>query len=76
MLDVPSPTTSGENIELTCSYELDNEKLYSVKWYKNDEEFYRFVPADFPPGKFCGRLMTFMLIKQTHSNISICFTFV
>lgn len=33
MLDVPSPTTSGENIELTCNYELDNEKLYSVKWY-------------------------------------------
>lgn len=35
MLDVPSPTISGESIELTCSYELTKgkDKLYSVKWY-------------------------------------------
>ena len=72
MLDVPSPTISGESIELTCSYELTKgkDKLYSVKWYnelindililcsellfryKNDEEFYRFVPQDWPPAQF------------------------
>ncbi|GFS97621.1 uncharacterized protein NPIL_546102 [Nephila pilipes] len=52
MLDVPSPTILGESVELTCSYELDNEQLYSVKWYKNDVEFYRYVPNDWPPGQF------------------------
>lgn len=52
MLDVPSPTTLGESVELTCSYELDDEQLYSVKWYKNDVEFYRYVPNDWPPGQF------------------------
>ncbi|XP_054167273.1 uncharacterized protein LOC128964661 [Oppia nitens] len=51
-IDVPDQTQAGESIEMTCSFELDNEKLYSVKWYKNDEEFYRYVPADFPPAQY------------------------
>ncbi|KFM73074.1 hypothetical protein X975_17845, partial [Stegodyphus mimosarum] len=52
MMDVPSPTTQGESVELICSYELDEDKLYSVKWYKDDIEFYRYVPNDWPPGQF------------------------
>uniref|UniRef100_A0A2L2YQC1 Ig-like domain-containing protein n=1 Tax=Parasteatoda tepidariorum TaxID=114398 RepID=A0A2L2YQC1_PARTP len=52
MMDVPSPTTQGESVELICSYRLDEDKLYSVKWYKDDVEFYRYVPNDWPPGQF------------------------
>ncbi|XP_076305201.1 cell adhesion molecule 2-like [Tachypleus tridentatus] len=52
VLDIPSPTASGQSIELTCSYELDGDKLYSVKWYKNNTEFYRYLPNDWPPGQF------------------------
>lgn len=52
MMDVPSPTTQGESVELICSYKLDEDKLYSVKWYKDDVEFYRYVPNDWPPGQF------------------------
>lgn len=52
MMDVPSPTTQGESVELICSYQLDEDKLYSVKWYKDDVEFYRYVPNDWPPGQF------------------------
>ncbi|XP_054719077.1 uncharacterized protein LOC129228422 [Uloborus diversus] len=52
MMDVPSPTTQGETVELICSYELDEDNLYSVKWYKDDVEFYRYVPNDWPPGQF------------------------
>uniref|UniRef100_T1KR91 Ig-like domain-containing protein n=1 Tax=Tetranychus urticae TaxID=32264 RepID=T1KR91_TETUR len=49
MLDVPSPTILGEAVELTCSYELEPDlKLYSVKWYKDGVEFYRYVPNDYP----------------------------
>lgn len=35
MLDVPSPVAAGESIELTCSYDLEGDRLYSVKYYKN-----------------------------------------
>lgn len=52
MMDVPSPTNQGESVELICSYQLDEDKLYSVKWYKDDVEFYRYVPNDWPPGQF------------------------
>ncbi|KFM68176.1 hypothetical protein X975_03295, partial [Stegodyphus mimosarum] len=52
MMDVPSPTNQGESVELICSYELDEDNLYSVKWYKDDIEFYRYVPNDWPPGQF------------------------
>ncbi|KAG8199245.1 hypothetical protein JTE90_003672 [Oedothorax gibbosus] len=53
MLDIPNPTTQGESVELICSYELlDEDSLYSVKWYKDDVEFYRYVPNDWPPGQF------------------------
>lgn len=33
MLDIPSPANVGDSIELTCSYELEGDRLYSVKWY-------------------------------------------
>lgn len=52
MLDIPSPVLVGESVELACSYDLEDDTLYSVKWYKNDVEFYRYVPKDWPPGQF------------------------
>lgn len=52
MLDVPTAANHGESVELSCIYELENDVLYSIKWYKNDVEFYRYVPNDWPPGQF------------------------
>ena len=31
--------------ELDCDYELGEAELYSVKWYHDDQGFYRFYPA-------------------------------
>lgn len=31
MLDVPTPTKAGESVELSCIYDLEKDKLYSVK---------------------------------------------
>ncbi|XP_035212578.1 uncharacterized protein LOC118186582 [Stegodyphus dumicola] len=51
MLHIPTPVVTGENVILRCGYELGNETLYAVKWYKNMGEFFRFVPASDPPLK-------------------------
>ncbi|XP_042896375.1 uncharacterized protein [Parasteatoda tepidariorum] len=50
-LDVPAAVVRGEAAWLNCTYNLENDELYSVKWYKNNVEFYRFLPSDRPPGQ-------------------------
>ena len=38
---VPKYTEVGSRERLYCNYQLNNDTLYSVKWYKNGDEFYR-----------------------------------
>ena len=33
----------GESPSLECDYSLAGENLYSIKWYKDQQEFYRFT---------------------------------
>ncbi|GIX83034.1 uncharacterized protein CDAR_302451 [Caerostris darwini] len=51
MLHIPNPVVTGDSVRLRCAYELGNETLYAVKWYKNMGEFFRYVPASDPPLK-------------------------
>ncbi|GAB0095411.1 Immunoglobulin-like domain [Sergentomyia squamirostris] len=46
---IPNHTVRGSAARLECHYEMDGEALYSVKWYKDGNEFYRYVPRDMPP---------------------------
>lgn len=48
-LIVPQHAVLGQNVSLECNFNLDGEKLYSVKWYKDGNEFYRFLPQEKPP---------------------------
>ncbi|GFX73709.1 uncharacterized protein TNCV_4290251 [Trichonephila clavipes] len=43
--EVPSLVIPGDSAILTCFYDLGKEKLYSVKWYKDQVEFFRFFPS-------------------------------
>lgn len=38
----------GNSTRLECKYDLQGEKLYTVKWYKDGNEFYRFLPGELP----------------------------
>ena len=40
---VPSFAIQGKEAVLTCDYDLENQDLYAVKWYKNGLEFYRYL---------------------------------
>ncbi|KPI97990.1 PREDICTED: uncharacterized protein LOC106125156 [Papilio xuthus] len=46
---VPSYKVRGQPAQLDCDYELGDDILYSVKWYRDNEEFYRYMPKFDPP---------------------------
>ncbi|XP_063367788.1 uncharacterized protein LOC134656212 [Cydia amplana] len=48
-ITVPPLKQRGESASLTCDYDLEGGKLYSVKWYRDTEEFYRYMPRLRPP---------------------------
>ena len=44
---VPQSKFRGQNATLLCKYDLEsNEELFSLKWYKEETEFYRYTPPD------------------------------
>ncbi|KAJ8944974.1 hypothetical protein NQ318_018438 [Aromia moschata] len=47
-LRVPSHVIRNQSAKLECHFDLDGETLYSVKWYKDGNEFFRYVPRDLP----------------------------
>ncbi|XP_065093322.1 uncharacterized protein LOC135713992 [Ochlerotatus camptorhynchus] len=48
---IPEHVTKNSTVQLECTYDLNGEQLYSVKWYKDGNEFFRFVPRDNPPAQ-------------------------
>ena len=42
---VPPQLILGQSASLECNFDLEGSKLYSVKWYKNGQEFYRYMPS-------------------------------
>ena len=52
---MPQYRYRGSNASLLCKYELEpNEELYSLKWYKQDTEFYRHTPPTPQPPPMTG----------------------
>ncbi|XP_008547882.1 uncharacterized protein LOC103571485 [Microplitis demolitor] len=37
-----------EKVILECNYNLDGEELYSVTWFKDGNEFFRYMPSAMP----------------------------
>ncbi|KAK9753742.1 hypothetical protein QE152_g1857 [Popillia japonica] len=48
-LNVPRAVRVGHSVTLECDYDLETAPLYSVKWYRGPDEFYRYVPKEEPP---------------------------
>lgn len=49
--NVPAVVMRGDPVRLNCSYDLELDTLYSIKWHKNNIEFYRYLPEDNPPAQ-------------------------
>lgn len=62
IIKVPKVAKSGDTVTLACEYDLEQVALYSIKWYWNEEEFYRFVPKESPP---------FWAFPMQHINVDV-----
>uniref|UniRef100_A0A146LR61 Ig-like domain-containing protein n=2 Tax=Lygus hesperus TaxID=30085 RepID=A0A146LR61_LYGHE len=45
---IPPYVLLGHEAKLSCVFELRGDTLYSVKWYKSGQEFYRYTPGEMP----------------------------
>ena len=61
---IPEFIQTGESADLTCSFNLGGDDLYSVKWYKGRHEFYRYMPNEMPKIKIFP-------VKGMKINVSI-----
>jgi len=50
-VQIPDTILRGQDAVFNCSYTLEDEKLYAVKWYRGTYEIFRYVPSDNPPTK-------------------------
>lgn len=67
-LKIPLAVRRGENVHLICNYDLENDTLYSVKWYKGRREFYRYLPKENPAMKLFA-LTGITVDVSTHKHI-------
>ncbi|XP_060531633.1 uncharacterized protein LOC132705194 [Cylas formicarius] len=72
-LRIPSHAIRNQNVKLECHFDLDGEILYSVKWYKDGNEFFRYVPRDMPPTQsFPLPGVTVDLHNSTQNAVILC----
>lgn len=71
-LDVPKYAKVGDNIRLVCDYASGVDQVYSVKWYKDNMEFYRYVPKDTPKAQsFFVEGVNVNLANSNHKSVEI-----
>lgn len=45
---IPRYADFRQSAQITCHFDLGGEKLYSIKWYKDEFEFFRYMPDNNP----------------------------
>ena len=64
-LSVPKAVEQGSPAWLSCDFELEGETLYSVRWYRDYVEFYRYLPSNAPTAAYPVKL------KGAYVDVSI-----
>ncbi|XP_071535799.1 uncharacterized protein [Panulirus ornatus] len=41
---VPPVVLAGRRVKLECQYREEGDKLYSLKWWRGDDQFYQYIP--------------------------------
>jgi hypothetical protein len=70
-LKVPQTADIFHPVTLSCDYDLEGGSLYSVKWYKDESEFFRYVPDYDPQSQaFHTPAVTLDVSNNGHSYMS------
>ncbi|XP_020712802.1 uncharacterized protein LOC101452817 [Ceratitis capitata] len=67
---IPQAVKRGSNALLICNYDMENDTLYSVKWYKGRREFYRYTPKENPAMKVFPMAAAGLSVERNLSNQS------
>lgn len=59
----PKVVRVGDDLDLHCVFELHNERIYSLKWYKEEVEFFRLEPRS-------NRSISVFPVKGIHLDVS------
>ncbi|XP_054165111.1 uncharacterized protein LOC128962735 [Oppia nitens] len=51
-ISAPDYIRFGDPLWLNCSCDLPIQSIYSIKWFKNNHEFYRYIVSDAKPKTF------------------------
>ncbi|GFQ87335.1 uncharacterized protein TNCT_494871 [Trichonephila clavata] len=73
-LGVPGSVSRGDPIWLDCGYDLEGDELYSVKWYKDNVEFYRFLPSDIPSAQMYSLDGVFLDLLRSNATHAFLYT--
>ncbi|RWS26839.1 hypothetical protein B4U80_03340, partial [Leptotrombidium deliense] len=49
---VPDKVNAGDEVQLICVYDLEGDALYTLKWYRDEKEFFRLEPKATPKIQF------------------------
>lgn len=68
---IPDAVELDSNAILICKYDLDREPLYTLKWYKGEQEFFRYTPRETPSIKvFDAAGLPELKVVKEESNAS------
>jgi len=65
-LGVPAAVSNGSSVWLFCDFDLEGDNLYSIKWYKNHEEFYGYLIEN-GEHKVYPQLGIYIDVRLTHT---------
>ncbi|XP_025413825.1 uncharacterized protein LOC112685965 isoform X2 [Sipha flava] len=65
---IANHTVLGTSTKLECTYDLQGETLYSVKWYKDGDEFFRYLPKSVPKIQVFEKQGIYIDIDKSNSN--------
>ncbi|KAG8198555.1 hypothetical protein JTE90_026455 [Oedothorax gibbosus] len=73
-LGVPGSISKGDSVLLECGYDLEGDELYSVKWYKDNVEFYRFMPSYKPSAQMYSLSGVFLDLENSNATHALLYT--